>query len=512
MRSALQLLRPPSYHLPALPTAVQQRILHMSASSPVKAAAMPDIVADAPQTDAAEPNTTTTKDSAADKPPPKKRQRKNAKHPEYDKRRGTRPESTTTPSAEETTLTPEEIEARKARRLGPKSKVALLLSYCGTGYQGMQTNPGAKTIEAELLKALVAATCVSEDNADIKKIGFQRAARTDKGVHAGGQVVNAKLVLSHLEDPVATINSHLPEQIRVWGSVKVLGSFDAKNHCSGRIYEYICPTYVFAPVEDWPAVLAAATEAALASPPGEATEVPVEAVAPLDVNYRMPSEQLIRLREVLGGFVGTHNHFNFTIGKSPKDQSAKRYITDFDAADPEIYSFTDENGSKVECGEWISLKVKGQSFLLHQIRKMVGLAIMMLKTNTPRVPLQPMLLTSQSPKVNVPKAPALGLLLEKPLFDVYNKRAAEKGNGPVQFDEYAAEIDAFKHKYIYSATVQSEWETKSFASWFQSIMQYPHSFRYFTATGEIPADYSPGEHRPKSKAEEDEDNGASDDE
>lgn len=43
-----------------------------------------------------------------------------------------------------------------------------------------------------------------------------RAARTDKGVHAVGNVVSAKLVV---EDPdiVSKINQHLPDQIKVWG-------------------------------------------------------------------------------------------------------------------------------------------------------------------------------------------------------------------------------------------------------------------------------------------------------
>ena len=43
-----------------------------------------------------------------------------------------------------------------------------------------------------------------------------RAARTDKGVHAAGQVISLKMIT---EDPniVEKINSHLPEQIRIWG-------------------------------------------------------------------------------------------------------------------------------------------------------------------------------------------------------------------------------------------------------------------------------------------------------
>lgn len=65
----------------------------------------------------------------------------------------------------------------------PKKQVALLLSYCGEGYQGMQINPTVPTIELDLFKALAEAGAVSEPNAmDGSKFNFMRCARTDKGV------------------------------------------------------------------------------------------------------------------------------------------------------------------------------------------------------------------------------------------------------------------------------------------------------------------------------------------
>lgn len=45
-----------------------------------------------------------------------------------------------------------------------KVKVALILMYLGFDYQGLQFNPGAHTIEAELHQALIKAGCVGEDN------------------------------------------------------------------------------------------------------------------------------------------------------------------------------------------------------------------------------------------------------------------------------------------------------------------------------------------------------------
>ena len=49
-----------------------------------------------------------------------------------------------------------------------KRKVALFLSYVGHGYQGMQRNPGVKSIEDDLFKAISAAGGISEANSDEK--------------------------------------------------------------------------------------------------------------------------------------------------------------------------------------------------------------------------------------------------------------------------------------------------------------------------------------------------------
>ena len=179
----------------------------------------------------------------------------------------------------------------------PKRKVAILMGYCGRNYYGMQacveapsvrrvrvaklgspsadervhafgpaaaaatvSNPGMRTIESELFRALHLAGGVSDANAEdprkvravrgpewawghapmplgvdgrrgcgrrrapwvraravrrVAQYHFNRAARTDRGVHAAGQVVSLKLQL--VPDLVKHINTHLPPEIRVFG-------------------------------------------------------------------------------------------------------------------------------------------------------------------------------------------------------------------------------------------------------------------------------------------------------
>lgn len=63
---------------------------------------------------------------------------------------------------------------------------------------------------------------------------------------------------------IPTINQYLPNQIRVIGTCvcvmlyymicnvalkKVVKSFNSKQACTSRVYEYLLPTYVFAPFE-----------------------------------------------------------------------------------------------------------------------------------------------------------------------------------------------------------------------------------------------------------------------
>jgi len=69
--------------------------------------------------------------------------------------------------------------------------------------------------------------------------------------------------------------------------------------------------------------------------------------------------------------------------------------------------------------EWLSLKVHGQSFMLHQIRKMVGLVVMMVRTDTP---VNLIAETFKANQINIPKAPSLGLLLERVRLTSFSSR------------------------------------------------------------------------------------------
>ncbi|XP_046431478.1 tRNA pseudouridine synthase A [Neodiprion fabricii] len=125
-----------------------------------------------------------------------------------------------------------------------KRKVAMLLGYLGKNYYGMQRNPQMKTIEEDLIQALLQAKLINDEAFEtIQTIQFQRAARTDKGVSAVRQVVSLKLPEHGKKED---INAFLPEEIRVFGIKRVTKGFNSKSSCDARSYIYTMPTFAFA--------------------------------------------------------------------------------------------------------------------------------------------------------------------------------------------------------------------------------------------------------------------------
>lgn len=148
----------------------------------------------------------------------------------------------TSPSAAVGGADPAQRRPRYKRR-----KVAILLGYCGAGYQGMQKNPGARTIEGDLEEALYQAGAVPEaDRGMPRRFDWARAARTDKGVSAAAQVVSGRF---YVDPPgfIDRLNAQLAPQIRAYGYVRVTNSFNAKKFCDRRRYLYLLPVFALDP-------------------------------------------------------------------------------------------------------------------------------------------------------------------------------------------------------------------------------------------------------------------------
>ncbi|XP_054075849.1 pseudouridylate synthase 1 homolog isoform X2 [Rissa tridactyla] len=323
----------------------------------------------------------------------------------------------------------EDVEDQNKRL--PKRKIVLLMAYSGKGYHGMQRNVGSsqfKTIEDDLVSALVQSGCIPENHGeDMKKMSFQRCARTDKGVSAAGQIVSLKVRL--IDDILEKINNHLPSHIRILGLKRVTGGFNSKNKCDARTYSYMLPTFAFAHKDH---------------------DVQEEV-------YRLDKETLEKVNKLLACYKGTHNFHNFTSQKGPRDPSAKRYIMEMYCGEP----FVRENI------EFAVIKVKGQSFMMHQIRKMIGLVIAIVKGYAAESIIER---SWGEEKVDVPKAPGLGLVLERVHFEKYNRRFGNDGlHEPLEWTEEEEKIAVFKEQYIYPTIINTEREEKSMANWLNTL-------------------------------------------
>lgn len=339
----------------------------------------------------------------------------------------------------------EEATAKKVKLEGdntedekkyPKKKVALLLAYSGKGYYGMQRNARTsqfRTIEDELVSALIKSECIPENHGDeMKKMSFQRCARTDKGVSAAGQVVSLKVRL--IDDIIESINKHLPPQIRVLGMKRVTQGFNSKNNCDARTYSYMLPVVAFAP-KDYD------TQNSVA--------------------FRLNPETLERVNSLFSRYKGTHNFHNFTSQKSAQDPSARRYIMEMSCGEPFL------GGQEEGASEFAVITVRGQSFMLHQIRKMIGLVIAVVKGYAADEVLER---SWGAEKVDIPKAPGLGLVLERVHFDRYNKRFGGDGlHQRLDWDAEEAAIKGFKKAYIYPSIVATEAEERSMLCWMATL-------------------------------------------
>jgi tRNA pseudouridine38-40 synthase len=105
------------------------------------------------------------------------------------------------------------------------------LAYDGSGFHGYARQPGVRTVQGELEHALEPHTGAIETFV---------AGRTDKGVHATGQVVS--FTVDRVIDPsrvMRSLNRRLGPEIAVQGVAVAADGFHARFSATGRRYRYL---------------------------------------------------------------------------------------------------------------------------------------------------------------------------------------------------------------------------------------------------------------------------------
>jgi len=109
--------------------------------------------------------------------------------------------------------------------------IKLTISYDGVNYSGWQSQPGKRTIQGELERA------VGELTGFVTKVNG--ASRTDAGVSALGQVANVVITSPvPVENYLKALNHRLPRDIRILEALEVTMDFDASGSAVGKLYRY----------------------------------------------------------------------------------------------------------------------------------------------------------------------------------------------------------------------------------------------------------------------------------
>ncbi len=108
------------------------------------------------------------------------------------------------------------------------------VAYDGSAFHGFADNAGVRTVAGELNDALTRILHSDEP------IAVQCAGRTDKGVHALGQVVSFDVAAdTDLDVLVSRLNRFVGPQIAVFDPAPVPPTFDARFSALSRTYRYV---------------------------------------------------------------------------------------------------------------------------------------------------------------------------------------------------------------------------------------------------------------------------------
>jgi tRNA pseudouridine38-40 synthase len=259
----------------------------------------------------------------------------------------------------------------------------LTLAYDGTDFHGWQIQPDRPTIQGELQAALGRLTGESPLP--------QGSGRTDAGVHALAQVASFCLAAPiPPENLRRALNRTLPASIRITDAQTVPGSFHARHSARAKNYEY----RIFQ---------------------GE-NPSPFLARYVYDCLWKIDP---VILQESARIFLGEHDFLSFAA--TDPDQAAR---SDTNGTDEENSNGVREASGTVRtvfsshweerttaAGELLVYRVRGNGFLHHMVRNLVGT---MLEVGRGQMALDelPRILAARSRPLAGPTAPARGLFLD----------------------------------------------------------------------------------------------------
>lgn len=250
---------------------------------------------------------------------------------------------------------------------GDMKRYFITFSYDGTNFSGFQVQPGERTVQGELERAL-------------KEINNQKdtkvcaSGRTDRGVHAKGQTAHFDLSVTITEAKLKrALNSNLPDDIHVSSAQEVKGDFHARYHVKEKTYQY---------------------------------QINLGEYNPTERNYVHQCNHILNIEKIeqaLTYFLGTHD-FRAFVSENTLKENCVRTITEATIKkDPlDEYKYT--------------ITFTGTGFLKYQVRNMVGLLIKIGEEKRPPEDVRKVLESKDRTKASS-TAPACGLTLLKVVYE-----------------------------------------------------------------------------------------------
>ena len=252
-----------------------------------------------------------------------------------------------------------------------EQRLALLLQYDGSAFAGSQSQPQLPTVQGALEQA------VSKLTGEHRRVSL--AGRTDAGVHATGQV--ASFLTTRRLPPrrwIRGLNHFLPEALAVQALQPVSLEFDPRRNAIEREYHY---------------------DILVASQRRPLHEVRAWRVQPVF--------SIEAARDALSQLEGQHDFAAFTTTDQGRPTNRRLH---------EASITTTNTATNTAPQDRFTLRFRGDAFLQHQVRRMVGAVVEVARGRASADALRSTLETAL-PGSAGPTAPAKGLTLAIVRYD-----------------------------------------------------------------------------------------------